>query len=102
MIARLKIAIRVKLNNCPCLFHKRRLMKGEKINGTDGMPIFRCNLRGNGNIPAPAIDTVKERIIITGITLSLNTLQALNSPVIKAILKAEHKTNPAGFNYLNN
>ncbi|MCX6303575.1 MAG: hypothetical protein NT040_01275 [Bacteroidetes bacterium] len=59
-------------------------------------------LSGNGNIPAPAIDTEKDRIIITGITLSLNTLHALNSPVIKAILKAEHKTNQAGFNYRNN
>ena len=70
-------------------------MRGEKINRTEGIPIIKCNLSGNGNIAAPAIDTEKDRIIITGITLIPAALHVLYNPITKIILKTEHKINPA-------
>ena len=94
MINRLVIAISLKFDSCPFLFHKNRLTNGERTNRIDGIPIYRCNLSGNGKIPAPAIDTEKDRIMNAGIVLISISLQTLYNPSTKATLNAEHVTNP--------
>jgi hypothetical protein len=43
-------------DNFRLLLHNNRLNNGERINRMEGMPMMRCNLRGKGKIPAPAID----------------------------------------------
>lgn len=91
MITRLNIAISLK-SDSPFPFHKNRLINGENISRIEGIPVISCNLSGNGNIPAPAIDIEKDRIMNAGIVLIPISLQTLCNPSTKATLKAEHKT----------
>jgi hypothetical protein len=53
---RLRIDIVLLYENFRLLLHNNRLNNGERINRMEGMPMMRCNLRGKGKIPAPAID----------------------------------------------
>ncbi len=43
--------------NSPFLLQKNRLVKGEKNNRIEGIPMYRCSLSGKGNMAAPAIDS---------------------------------------------
>jgi hypothetical protein len=53
---RLNIDISRMFNRCCDLPHKSKLKRGERTNKTEGIPMIKCNLRGNGNTAAPAID----------------------------------------------
>lgn len=75
-------------------FHKIILKNGERNNNIDGEPNIPCNLSGNGNNPAPAIENVKVKIIRIGNILSPLFLHTFNSPIIKKTLKMAHKTKP--------
>ena len=76
------------------LFHNNKLNKGENIRRIEGIPIISCSRRGKGNIAAPAIDTEKAKINITGIMLRLKILQVLYRPNTKNKLNIEHKISP--------
>ena len=92
-----KTSIDMGLIHAGLLFplHKIRPSKGENITRMEGIPMIKCNLRGKGNIAAPAIDTEKDRSIHAGITLSLVSLHARDNPMMNNTLKTEHKINPA-------
>jgi hypothetical protein len=77
------------------LLHKNKLINGERNKVVEGKPIIRCNFKGNGNMPAPAIDMVYYKIIIAGITLNPDSLQTLYNPITNTTLSAEHNTRPA-------
>lgn len=81
------------------LLHKNKLINGERNKIVEGNPMIKCNLNGNGNIPAPAIDMEYDKIIIAGITLNPDFLQTLYNPIINSMLKAEHKISPVENTY---
>jgi hypothetical protein len=81
-------------DNSLLFFQRKKLDIGEKINRTEGIPMIKCILRGNGNTAAPAIDTEKDRIIIAGTTLIPTVLHVLYNPTTNIPLKIEQKINP--------
>jgi len=61
---------------------------------TDGIPMMRCILIGNGNIAAPAIETENDNMITAGSVFIPFDLHVRYKPITKKTLRREQRSIP--------